>query len=102
MLVVVSWGRKVYSGPAEISSVVYRVQFKDVGHMVSLRLHLLVSDVDPRNEILCARGLVQTFSFVVPEMESFFLDLPRAVTKGCSLEVGCVVCGICGHRRKVF
>ena len=99
MLVVVSWGRKVYSGPAEISSVVYRVQFKDGGHLGFIFLLLIWIQ---GTKILCARGLVQKFSFVVPGMESFSLDLPRAVNKACSLEVGCGVCGICGHRRKVF
>ena len=73
MLVVVSWGRKVYSGPAEISSVAYRVQFKDGGHMVNLRLHLLASDLDPRNEdFMCKRVGAKIF-FRGPRNGKFFL-----------------------------
>ena len=45
-----AWGRKSYLGPAEISSSVYLVQFKDKGCRVSLRLHLFVFDVDPGNK----------------------------------------------------
>ena len=51
---------------------------------MSLRFHLFVSDVDSGNEnIMCKRVGVS------PEMKRFSIDLPRAVKKGCTLEVEC-------------
>ena len=56
---------------------------------MSLRLHLFVSDVDPENKDLCARGWVQRFSYAAPGMERFSLDLPQVVKKRCTLKLGC-------------
>ena len=89
-LVVVAWGKKSYLGPAKIPSFVYLLQFRDGGRRVSLRLHLFVFLMwIQRKKILCARGWVQKFSCAVSGMERFSLDLPRAVEKECTLEVGC-------------
>ena len=49
---VVAWGKKSYLRPAENSSFVYLVQFKDRGRRLSLRGHLFISDVHPGNENL--------------------------------------------------
>ena len=56
---------------------------------MSLRLHLFVSDGDPGNEVLCARGWMQIFSCTVAGMERFSLDFLQAVKKRCALKMGC-------------
>ena len=45
-----AWSRKSCLGPAEITSFVFLVLLKDGRHMVSLRFHLFVSDVNHGNE----------------------------------------------------
>ena len=53
---VVAWGRKSYLRPAENSSFVYLVHFKDGGRRLSLRRHLFISDVHPGNgNFMCKR-----------------------------------------------
>ena len=57
---------------------------------------------DKGKNILCARGWVQRFSFVSPEIEKFSLDLPQAVKKGCALEVRsgmCVEFAVAGKKK---
>ena len=61
MWVVVTWGRKSYLGPAEISCCVLLFKFKDGGHRMSLRFHLFVSDVNRRTKILGATRWMQDF-----------------------------------------
>ena len=54
--VVVAWSQKSYLRPAEISSFLVLVKFKNKGRRLSLRLNLYISDVDPGNEdIMCKR-----------------------------------------------
>ena len=52
-------GRKSYLGPAQASSFVYLVQFKDGGCRVSLRLYLFVSDLDSVNEDFMRKRMVE-------------------------------------------
>ena len=100
--VVMARCRKSYLGPAEISSFVSLVQFKDGGCRVRLSLHIFISDVDSGNKYLCGREWVQRFSCTASGMERFSLDLLRAVKIGCTLEEDVEVCGICGWRRNFF
>ena len=65
--------------PAEISSFVSLVQFKDGGGTVSLRFHLFASDVNHGNKDFECKKVDSRFSFVAPEMKRFSLDLTRAV-----------------------
>ena len=43
---------------------------------------------------------MRRYSYASPEMERFFLDLPRAVKKQCALEVRCGGVRNCGCRQK--
>ena len=69
---------------------------------MSLRFHLIFSYEDPGNEDLCARGWVRRCSCLSPRMEGFSLDLPEAVKKRCTLEVGCGGVWNCGRRQNNF
>ena len=75
MWVVVTWGRKSYLGPAEISCCMLLFKFKDGGHRMSLRFHLFVSDVNRRNEDFGCNEVDARFSDVVTGMERFSLYL---------------------------
>ena len=55
---------------------------------MSLRFYRFGSDVNQGNENFGYKNVGLRFSCVNPEMERFFLDLPRAVKK-YALEVGC-------------
>ena len=48
---------------------------------MSLRFHLFVSNVNQGNKDLECKKVCSRFSRVAPGMESFSLDLPRAVKK---------------------
>ena len=48
---VVVWSRKSCLGPAEITSSVVLVLFKDEGCRVSRRFHLFVSDVNQQVKV---------------------------------------------------
>ena len=55
---------------------------------MSLRFYLFVSDVDPGNEEFMCKKVDSRFAYVAQGMGRFYLDLPQAVKKEYTLEVG--------------
>ena len=54
---VVGWGKKSYSGPAKISSLCVPGLIRGLGCKVSLRFHVVVSDVDPGNQYFMCKSV---------------------------------------------
>ena len=67
---------------------------------MSLRFHLVVSDVDPPNEDFKCKRVGAKMFLCVSRDGRFSLDLPGAVKKGCALKVGCGGVWNCGRRPK--
>ena len=103
---MVAWSRKYWLGPAEITSFMCLILFKDGEHRVEdtgwdqdfiFLFLMLIKGMRRRDEF--------KFLCVTPGTEGFFLDLLRAAkNRVCALKVGCGgvirpwVCGIYNRR----